>query len=121
MLRGVFLLLVCQLCGEVLARSLHLPAPGPVIGLALLAAGLAIWSRRRPDTDVDATDVGKTSNALLGSLSLMFVPAGVGVVQYIDLLSAYGVALGVALVASTLLTLLVTVGVFLWIKQRTAP
>ena len=89
MLRGVFLLLLCQLCGETLARGLGLPAPGPVIGLALLSLGLAIWARRAGG-DVEATDVGKAAKALLGALSLLFVPAGVGVVQYFDLLTRYG-------------------------------
>jgi holin-like protein len=122
MLRGLFLLLLFQLIGEVLARSLALPAPGPVIGLLALAVSLALWRRRSGEaTDVDQTDLGKTANALLGALSLLFVPAGVGVVQYFDLLARYGVALGVALVVSTVLTLLATVGVFLWVKQRTAP
>ena len=120
MLRGVFLLLLCQLVGEALARSLNLPAPGPVIGLALLAGGLALWARRQPAPDVDSTDVVKASAALLSSLSLLFVPAGVGVVQYFDLLAAHGVALALALVASTVLTLLTTVGVFLWVKGRVA-
>jgi holin-like protein len=121
MLRGLFLLLFFQLIGEALARSLALPAPGPVIGLLALALALALWRRRSGDaTDVDATEVGKTANALLGALSLLFVPAGVGVVQYFDLLARYGVALGVSLVVSTVLTLLATVGVFLWVKQRTA-
>jgi putative effector of murein hydrolase LrgA (UPF0299 family) len=120
MLRGVFLLLLCQLVGEVLARSLNLPAPGPVIGLGLLAAGLAFWARRTPAGDADATDVGRAANALLGSLSLMFVPAGVGVVQYFGLLEAYGAALALSLIASTVLTLLATVGVFLLVKRWAA-
>ena len=120
MLRGVFLLLFCQLVGEVLTRTLHLPAPGPVIGLALLAVGLGLWARRNPQADVDATDTAKVANALLGSLSLLFVPAGVGVVQYFDLLARYGLALGVALIVSTVLTLLATVGVFVWVKRWAA-
>jgi holin-like protein len=117
MIRGVFLLLLCQLVGEVLARTLNLPAPGPVIGLALLTGALVIWSRSGGPPDVDSTDVGKAANVLLASLSLLFVPAGVGVVQYFDLLARYGVALGVSLIVSTLATLLVTVGVFLWVKR----
>jgi putative effector of murein hydrolase LrgA (UPF0299 family) len=120
MLRGVFLLLLCQLVGEVLARALSLPAPGPVIGIALLAAGLHLWARRGPARDADATDVAKASNAMLGSLSLLFVPAGVGVVQYFDLLTAYGVALALALIVSTIATLLATVGVFLLVKRWAA-
>ena len=120
MLRGLFLLLLCQLVGEVLARTLSLPAPGPVIGLALLAGGLALWSRRNPTAEVDDTDAAKASYALLGVLSLLFVPAGVGVVQYFGLLTRYGVALGLALIVSTMLTLLATVGVFLAVKRWAA-
>ena len=118
MLRGLFLLLVCQLVGEVAARGLNLPAPGPVIGLALLAGGLALHARW--GGIVEGGEIDRAATALLGALSLMFVPAGVGVVQYFDLLAAQGVALGVALVVSTVLTLLATVGVFLAVKRRTA-
>lgn len=117
MLRGIFLLLACQLVGEVIARSFNLPAPGPVIGLALLAVGFGLWSRRNPQADPDDTDAAKAANALLGVLSLLFVPAGVGVVQYFGLLARYGLALGAALIVSTVLTLLATVGVFIWVKR----
>ncbi len=122
MIRGFFLLLLCQLVGEVLARWLALPAPGPVIGLALLALGLWAWNRRRPFTDeaLAASDVGRAATGLLGSLSLLFVPAGVGIVQYLGLIGEYGVALVVSLVVSTVLTLLATVGVFLLVKRALA-
>jgi putative effector of murein hydrolase LrgA (UPF0299 family) len=122
MIRGFFLLLLCQLAGEVLARSLSLPAPGPVIGLALLTLGLWLWNRRKPFTDeaLAASDVGRATTALLGSLSLMFVPAGVGVVQYLGLIGEYGVALAASLVVSTVLTLLATVGAFLFVKRLVA-
>jgi holin-like protein len=122
MIRGFFLLLACQLAGEVFARGLGLPAPGPVIGLALLTVGLAAWSRWRPmsDDEVANSDVGKASAGLLGSLSLLFVPAGVGVVQYIGLLREDGVALAASLVVSTIAALLATVGVFVLVKRRLA-
>jgi putative effector of murein hydrolase LrgA (UPF0299 family) len=119
MIRGFFLLLLCQLVGEVLARYLSLPAPGPVIGLALLTLGLWFSNRRKPFTDeaLGESDVGRAANALLSSLSLMFVPAGVGVVQYLGLIGQQGFALSVALIVSTVLTLLATVGVFLGVKR----
>ena len=122
MIRGFLALLVCQLVGEVLARSLSLPAPGPVIGLALLTLSLWLWNRRKPFTDeqLAQSDVGKAAGGLLGSLSLLFVPAGVGVVQYLGLLGEYGVALAVSLVVSTVLTMLATVGVFLLVKRALA-
>jgi putative effector of murein hydrolase LrgA (UPF0299 family) len=123
MLRGLFLLLLCQLAGEALARQLSLPAPGPVIGLALLTLGLMAWNRSRPisDDEVAESDVGRVSTGLLGSLSLLFIPAGVGVVQYIGLFREYGVALAVALIISTVATLLATVGTFLAVKRWVAP
>ncbi len=119
MIRGLFVLLLCQLVGEVVARGLGLPVPGPVLGLALLTAGLAAWSRWRPlgDDALAASDVGRVSMGLLGSLSILFVPAGVGVVQYIGLFSQYGLALALALVVSTFATLLATVGAFLLVKR----
>ena len=123
MIQGLFVLLAFQLIGESLAYGLGLPAPGPVIGMALLACALAVWSRRRGASETG--DVGRVATVLLGALSLLFVPAGVGVVQYAGLLADNAVAVGVALAVSTLATLLVSVGAFLavkrWIGADAAP
>ena len=118
MIRGFLILLFFQLVGEVLARGLSLPAPGPVVGLALLVAGLAAWRAWRPfdDEALAKSDLGRTADGLLGVLAFFFVPAGVGVVQYLGLLQEQAVALGVALVVSTVLTMLATVGVFVGVK-----
>jgi holin-like protein len=121
MIRGFFILLAFQLVGEVVARGLALPAPGPVIGLALLVIALSLYQRWRPlDEEALATsDLGQAARALIAALPLLFVPAGVGVVQYMGLLREQGWALAVALVVSTIATLLVTVGVFLLVKRLT--
>ena len=123
MARGFLLLLLCQLVGEALARGLALPAPGPVIGLALLTLGMMAANRWRPmsDEDVAASDVGRVATGLLGSLSLLFVPAGVGVVQYFGLLGAQGAALAASLIVSTVATLIATVGVFVLVKRWIGP
>jgi len=119
MVRGIAILLFCQLVGEAAARGLGLPVPGPVLGLALLVAGTALWDRRRrlSDADLARSDVGRVSIALLGALALLFVPAGVGVVQHAGLIGAYAAAIGLALVGSTFVTLLATVGTFLLVKR----
>ncbi len=122
MIRALALLLLCQLAGEILARSAGAPVPGPVIGLALLAAGALVHARvaGRDPSDIEHTDLGRVSAALLGSLGILFVPAGVGIVQQLPVVGAYALQLFVALVVSTALTLVVTVYVFLFVKRRLA-
>lgn len=119
MIAGFTILLACQLVGEILAHGLALPVPGPVIGLVLLVAGLH-WVHRRPQhpaEHMETLNVTRVANGLLANLSLLFVPAGVGIVDQWGVLTAQALAIGVSLVASTVLTLLVTVFVFLGVKR----
>jgi holin-like protein len=95
-------LLACQLCGEILARALHLPIPGPVIGMALLFAALLIRGRAEP------APLGATADALLGNLGLLFVPAGVGVVLYLPVLARDWAPISLAIVAGTLAAIAAT-------------
>ncbi len=90
-----------------------------MIGLALLVVGLAVNRAWRPfdDEQLAKSELGQAANGLLANFSLFFVPAGVGVVQYLGLLQAQGLALAASLVVSTLLTLVVTVGVFVAVKR----
>lgn len=119
MIASLSVILICQLIGEVIVRGLRLPLPGPVIGMALLFAALMVRDHvpalaRGPLRDSGVEGVSK---GLLANLSLMFVPAGVGVVQNLDLLAQRGVAIAVVLAASVIVTLLVTVGTFLIINR----
>ena len=114
MIGGFAILLAFQLAGEAFKTSLCLPVPGPVIGMALLLVGLgvaALAGITTPET-IEKTDVGRLAGGLLGMLGVLFVPAGVGVIQQLDLLNAYGLALIAALVGSTVLTLIATVWAF---------
>jgi holin-like protein len=119
MLRAFAILLACQLAGETMTRSLGLPLPGPVLGLLILVMLLFAVERRHlvDSTTVDETSLGKVANGLLAVLGILFVPAGVGVVQDLGLLREYGVALATALVVSTFLTLTVTVWVFVGVSR----
>jgi holin-like protein len=122
MIRALALLLVCQLAGEICSRALGLPVPGPVIGLALLAAGAMVHARLTgaETSEIEKTDLGVTASALIGSLGLLFVPAGVGIVQQLPLIGNYALAIFAALLVSTVLTLLVTVYVFIFVKRALA-
>ena len=115
MIASLSLILLCQLAGEVFVRGLRLPVPGPVVGLLLLLVLLLARDRfevlaRGP---LQQDGVENASRGMLAHLSLLFVPAGVGVVQKLDLIAAHGIAIVVILAVSVVVTLLVTVGTFL--------
>lgn len=99
MLTGITLLLCYQLAGEALVLALGLPLPGPVLGMLLLLLTLML----RHST---AARVEGAAEGLLGHLSLLFVPAGVGVMVHGQRLGGEWLPIIVALVVSTLLTLL---------------
>jgi putative effector of murein hydrolase LrgA (UPF0299 family) len=106
-------ILVCQLAGELFVTALGLPFPGPVAGMALLFVFLLARG------EVPA-DLGRTGDALLSNLSLLFVPAGVGIMAHFSLLKAEWPALSVALIGSTLATIAVTAALMVALKRWTA-
>jgi putative effector of murein hydrolase LrgA (UPF0299 family) len=122
MLGAMLALLAFQLAGEAAARWLGLPIPGPVIGLALLFSALSLGGRVARGTGVDSDGVplplAAVAGFLLAHLSLLFVPAGVGIVRHAPLIQAHATAILVALAASTLAALAVTAGVFVAVKRH---
>ena len=122
MIASLSLILLCQLAGEVIVRGLGLPMPGPVVGLLfllllLLARDRFVALARGP---LQQDGVENASRGLLAHLSLLFVPAGVGVVQKLDLVAEHGIAVAAVLAISVVVTLLVTVATFL-VASRLMP
>ena len=101
MLESLAVLLICQLIGELTVHSLAIPVPGPVVGMALLFLGLVLRGKM-PE------QLSETANGLLGQLSLLFVPAGVGVMTHLTLLGNQWLPITASLIVSTLLTIAVT-------------
>lgn len=97
----ITLLLVYQLVGEVISRGLNSPLPGPVIGMALLFLTLVVRGGL-PE------GLKTTAEGLLKNLSLLFVPAGVGVMMHLHLLRDEWQAVSAALLFSTVATIAVT-------------
>ncbi|RUQ34877.1 MAG: CidA/LrgA family protein [Candidatus Competibacteraceae bacterium] len=101
MIGALAVLLVFQLIGEILVQASGWPVPGPVIGMVLLFLALR-WRGVLP------TALRATAETLLSHLSLLFVPAGVGIIQHGARLADEWLAVSVALVVSTLVTVAVT-------------
>lgn len=99
-LRGFAWLLVLQSAGELCSRALHLPFPGPVVGLVLLLVALRFEAVRTP--------VAACADFLLAHLSLLFVPVGVGVMTHLGLIGEYGLRMLAVIVLSTWVGLAVT-------------
>lgn len=107
MLPALTLLLGLQLAGEVIVRTAGLPLPGPVVGMALMFAGLVIRGAIRR-TDEPPAAVEQAATGLLRHLSLLFVPAGVGVVTLLGVIEREWQPILAAIIVSTVVTIAVT-------------
>lgn len=105
MIPALVILLSFQLLGEIAARGLGLPLPGPVVGLLLLVGSCAL----RPAL---AELLRPVVIGILGNLSLFFVPAGVGVIAHLGQFRSDGLAIMLALTVSTALAIAVGAVVF---------
>jgi holin-like protein len=117
MIVSLTIILLCQLLGEVVARGLGWPLPGPVLGMLFLLVFLSLRDRIRTKIPEFGRVLDSTGKGLLAHLSLLFIPASVGVVQRLDVVADYGVGLAVALVVSTFVTLVVTVVTFVVVSR----
>jgi holin-like protein len=111
LLAGFTWLLLFQCAGEALVRLAGLAVPGPVAGMALLAGALLV-RRRTPDALTVAAD------GLAKHLSLLFVPAGVGVMLHVRRLESEWLPIVVALVVSTVLAIAATAWTFAALARR---
>ena len=111
MLAGFAALLFFQLIGELLVRLTAIPVPGPVLGMALLLLAVLLF-KKVPQ------GLREASEGLLRYLPLLFVPAGVGLINHGILLKQDLWVILVTLVVSTALTLMVTVLVLQFLRKR---
>jgi len=104
MVLGLIVLLLCQLVGELVVRTLDVTLPGPVLGMVLYFVVLQV---RRPPTDAPLVRGAQT---LLRHLPLLYVPAGAGVISYLAVLGGNAVPIAGGLILSWVAGLLVTAG-----------
>ncbi|WP_449288129.1 CidA/LrgA family protein [Marinobacter salarius] len=103
-LNGITLLLVYQLVGEVTVRLLSLPIPGPVLGMVMLFLTLMVRGYTPEPLE-------NASSALLSHLSLLFVPAGVGMMSHFGRIADEWLPITLALFLSTIITMVATAGI----------
>ena len=99
-IRGLAILLLLQSIGEIASHALGLALPGPVVGMLLLLGALNVPAIRVP--------VQACASFLLGQLSLLFVPVGVGVISHLDLVTKFGLRIVLVIGVSTAIGLAVT-------------
>ena len=102
-------LLLFQLAGELLVRAFGWPFPGPVIGMSLLFLTLLMRG-------TVSQELRTGSGSLLQHLSLLFIPAGAGVMLHLQRIADEWLPITVALVASTFIGL----GVTAWVIRAMA-
>lgn len=96
MVQSFLTLLICQAFGELVHRMTGLPLSGSIIGMVILLAWMIMCGGA-------STELRASAGSLLGYLSLLFVPAAVGVIAYMPVLQRQWLPITVALFASTIL------------------
>ncbi|QSB08059.1 CidA/LrgA family protein [Lysinibacillus fusiformis] len=87
--------------GVGIVSYLHIPLPGSVIGLLLLALSLNFKL-------IKVEYIQDGAGFLIGILTLFFIPATVGVIDYPELMTITGLLIILAVIVSTLISIYVT-------------
>lgn len=98
MIPAFLIILACQLLGEVTTRATGLPVPGPVLGMALMLAGLRFSPQLR-------NVVRPVADGILRNLLLLFVPAGVGAAAHLTTMGGNTAPVLLAVAVSTVLAI----------------
>ena len=105
------ILTVYYLIGNFIVKATGLIIPGSIIGLVLL--WLSLYFKILPTKFIQ-----EGVSFLLAFLTLFFIPSTVAVINYPELLTKTGVLLMVAVIISTIFTLVVTGKVSQYIEKR---
>ena len=99
MLKGIITLLVFQFLGECIAKLFDILVPGPVIGMVLLLVFLMI--KKSSFASLDSAVF-----LHLRYLPLLFIPAAMGIITQIDVITREFWAILIALVLGTIVALI---------------
>lgn len=101
MIRQCFIIFGCLALGELVVWLTGITIPSSIIGMLLLAALLQMKV-------IKLEWVKGMSDFLISNMGFFFVPPGVALMLYLDLIKAEFLPIAVATVVSTVLVLIVT-------------
>ena len=96
MIKSLSLIFLYLITGEIITESLHIPIPGSVIGMIMLTVSLHFKILKEKD-------LAPAGRLLVDNLAFLFVPAGVGIMLYFDLIQKELIPILASFVVSTLL------------------
>ena len=108
---GIFIVLLFYVLGELVGWLINGFIPGSVIGMILLFAALCLKL-------VKHGHIKPVAKFLCDNMALFFVPAGVGIINALDILSAYWQAVLVACAVSTVVVIIVVAFTQQWFEKR---
>ncbi|WP_297436366.1 CidA/LrgA family protein [uncultured Clostridium sp.] len=101
LLREMLLVLAIYFVGDFISKGLHLPLPGNILGMIILLILLCTKV-------VKVENVDNISTFLLDHLAFLFIPAGVGVLNAMNVLNGNITKLLIVVITSTMVIMAVT-------------
>lgn len=101
MIRQCFIIFGCLALGELIVWLTGIPIPSSIVGMLLLAGLLQVKA-------IKLEWVKGMSDFLISNMGFFFVPPGVALMLYLDVIKAEFLPIVVATVVSTVLVLIVT-------------
>lgn len=111
MLPGIFIVLFFYVLGELIGWLLDGFIPGSVIGMILLFVALCLKI-------VKPQQIKPIAKFLCDNMALFFVPAGVGIITALDILSQYWQAILIACAVSTIIVIVVVASIQEWFEKH---
>ncbi|WP_353243287.1 CidA/LrgA family protein [Providencia sp.] len=99
-LRAFAILYLCLIVGNLISTLLPFAIPGSIVGMLILFALLALQI-------IPAHWAQPGCSILLKNMTILFVPIGVGIMNYYDLLSQQLIPIVVSCMVSTLIVMIV--------------
>lgn len=109
--KQIGIILGITLAGEILNHVVPLPVPAGVYGLFIMLAALMCGA-------VKLESVEGTGNFLMDTMTMMFIPATVGIIECIDQVKAVLIPFLIIIGVSTLLVMGVTGRMAQWVMRK---